>query len=293
VIRQGVVVKKLLGGIAIAALAAGSAIAADMSPPPPPPPVVKAPPPVYVFSWTGFYVGVNAGWARGNFDHATTPNAAIIDPTQLPITAPFVANQYSLTFHPSGFTGGIQAGYNYQVSNFVAGWEVDVEYFGLRNSLAFGPVIPPGVGSVVSGSMSVKTDYLATFRGRLGGAFDRGLFYVTGGGAVSTVKLDIATTGNFGGLAGFLNASESRTRLGWVAGAGIEYAFLPNWTIRAEYLHVDLGTFDTNIPFTGPFAVAPPACVGCALNTHSYIRADIVRAALNYKFDWGPVVARY
>jgi len=111
---------------------------------------------------------------------------------------------------------------------------------------------------------------------------------------VSTVHFD--TTNTIVNIAlgnGFLNASESRTRLGWVAGAGFEYAFLNNWTIRAEYLHIDLGTFDTTIPFTGPLAVAAPACVGCALNTHSYIRADIVRAALNYKFDWGPVVAKY
>jgi outer membrane immunogenic protein len=272
----------------------GSAMAADMSPPPAPAPVVKAPPPVYVFSWTGFYVGANAGWARGNFDETTTPNAAILDPAQIPVTASFIASQLSLTLHPSGFTGGIQAGFNYQAGAFVAGWEADVEYLGLRSSTAYGPVVPPGAGVLVNGTMNVKTDFLATLRGRLGVAFDRGLFYVTGGGAVSTVHFDTANTiVNIAVGNGFLNASESRTRLGWVAGAGFEYAFLPNWTIRAEYLHIDLGTFDTTIPFTGPLAVAPPACVGCALNTHSYIRADIVRAALNYKFDWGPVVARY
>src|SRR5262245_16727848 len=128
--------KKLLGGIAVAALMTGSAIAADMAPRPAPAPVVKAPPPVYVFSWTGFYVGANAGYAKGNFDETTTANAAITAVGQLPNTWPFIANQLSTAFHPSGFTGGIQAGYNYQVNAFVAGWEVDVEYLGLRNSLA-------------------------------------------------------------------------------------------------------------------------------------------------------------
>jgi outer membrane immunogenic protein len=87
-------------------------------------------------------------------------------------------------------------------------------------------------------------------------------------------------------------AAASKTNAGWVVGAGIEFAAWSNWRLRGEYLHVDLGSIDTTAPFTGPLAVAAPPCIGCATSTHTALRADIARAALNYRFG-DTVYAKY
>jgi outer membrane immunogenic protein len=110
--------------------------------------------------------------------------------------------------------------------------------------------------------------YLATGRARLGYAFDRFLPYLTGGVAYGDIKADIAPTGQ----------SASKAKLGYTFGAGIEYAFLGNWTAKAEYLYVDLGSFDTGI------AAVPPISVD--------FKESIVRAGINYKFS-GPTFAQW
>ena len=116
--------------------------------------------------------------------------------------------------------------------------------------------------------MTCETEnrWLATFRGRVGYAFDRWLPYVTAGGAYGNVK---ATVSVRSGLA----ASSSSDQFGWTVGVGLEYAFLGNWTAKIEYLYVDLGSFDT-----GSRAV---------VNNVSF-KENIVRAGLNYKFS-GPI----
>ena len=84
-----------------------------------------------------------------------------------------------------------------------------------------------------------RNNWLATFRGRIGYAFDRWLPYITGGGAYGNVKATVSVPA-FG-----LAASSSNNQLGWTVGAGLEYAFLSNWSAKIEYLYVDLGSFDT------------------------------------------------
>jgi len=113
--------------------------------------------------------------------------------------------------------------------------------------------------------------WLATFRGRVGYAFDRWLPYITAGGAYGNVK----ATASLPALAA--SASTSKDKLGWTAGVGLEYAFLGNWSAKLEYLYVDLGSFDT-----GPAPI---------VNNVSF-KENIVRAGLNYKFS-GPVFSRF
>ena len=113
-----------------------------------------------------------------------------------------------------------------------------------------------------------KNSWLATFRGRVGYAFDRWLPYITGGGAYGNVKAtatDIPT--------GSVLGTASKNQLGWTVGAGLEYAFLGNWTAKIEYLYVDLGSFDAGL--------AP-------LAANVSFKENIVRAGLNYKFS-GPI----
>jgi len=140
-------------------------------------------------------------------------------------------------------------------------------------------------------------------RPRLGFTAGNALFYATGGLAVTNEKVN-QTTGVLNG--GTFTSSISETRLGWTIGGGIEYMLTPNWTIRAEYLHLDFGTASGpgvnnvptgvlgNLPCTAGQAVitGPVIYTGCSIS--SRLTAEIVRAGITYKFGAaGPVVARY
>jgi outer membrane immunogenic protein len=134
---------------------------------------------------------------------------------------------------------------------------------------------------------SVSSDWLITLRPRVGITAHNWLFYVTGGLAVANVKDRFTFTETFAG--GSESASISRTKAGWTVGAGTEYALAMGWSVKAEYLYVDLGretTSSTN--FATPMATFPTSVF-----THSVdLRSNIVRLGLNYKLG-GPVLARY
>jgi outer membrane immunogenic protein len=116
---------------------------------------------------------------------------------------------------PDGGFGGGQIGVNWQFApNWVWGVEADISGADMKDSVA---------------GVSVKTDVFGTVRGRLGYTVDRTMFYGTGGFAWADTK------------ASFAGASGSENNYGWVLGAGIEYAFAPNWTAKVEYLHADYG----------------------------------------------------
>ncbi|MCX7310489.1 MAG: porin family protein [Alphaproteobacteria bacterium] len=226
-------------GTALAAigLLAGtfSAQAADI-----PRPVYKSgiSPVIAYYNWTGFYLGINGGYGWGTSDWSL----------------PAVSNK------PKGGMFGGTLGYNYQVGSIVWGLEGDIDWQNVRSSVACAPGI----------TCETRSDWLGTFRGRIGYAFDRWMPYITGGGAYGNVKATPST-------AGLGVAAASDTRLGWTFGGGLEYAFLSNWSTKIEYLYVDLGSFNT-----GPAPV---------VNNVSF-KENIVRAGLNYKFS-GPIFSRY
>ncbi|HLL29290.1 MAG TPA: outer membrane protein [Xanthobacteraceae bacterium] len=143
-----------------------------------------------------------------------------------------------------GLVGGT-LGYNYQIGQTVLGLEGDFDWQDVKSN-----------GVCVAGVCQTKSNWLSTVRGRLGYAFDRFMPYVTGGAAFSEVKANIPGVG-----------SASDTRTGWTVGGGAEYAFAPNWTVKAEYLYVDLGTLN---------------CPACGANVK--VKENVVRAGLNYKF---------
>ena len=132
---------------------------------------------------------------------------------------------------PKGFLVGGTLGYNYQTGSFVWGLEGDIAWSDVKGSVACGLGL----------TCETANRWLGTARGRLGYAFDRLLPYITGGGAFGNVRASI----NPGPI-----VSATNTRIGWTVGAGLEYAFLGNWTAKIEYLYVDLGSFDTG--FTAP-----------------------------------------
>ena len=197
-----------LGAVLVAG-GIGAAAAADVPPLPPPLPM----PVVQVFSWTGFYIGPNAGWGWTN-GSGTFTTALGADP---------------FTVSSNGFLGGAQLGYNWQTGPFVFGAEADFQGTTASGSLN------AGAGPTISAT--AKTPWFGTVRGRVGFSFNNVLFFGTGGLAFGELR---ATT--FG-------VTESHTNAGWTLGAGAEMAFAPNWSAKVEYLYVDLA--NSNFVITG------------------------------------------
>jgi outer membrane immunogenic protein len=281
--------KKLLSiATALVALAAiDTAGAADL----PAAPTYKAPvvAPVSYYNWSGFYLGLNAGYGWGDDAVALSGDPASLFLSGV-TTGVFPA---TIATNPRGFVGGGQIGWNYQAGSFVFGLEADADATDIKSS---GVVVGTlGVPRTLTGSQ--RLDWLATFRGRLGVTpTDRMLLYVTGGGAAGRANASVSlTTNDAAGAPGSgcvigtcESAALSNTLWGWSAGGGAEYAVGGNWSIRAEYLHYDLGS----INLTAADSRFPPGVN--VTNASAHFRGEIVRAGVNYKFDWGgPVVARY
>jgi outer membrane immunogenic protein len=242
----------LLSATALAAVA-GSALAADLPYRQPPPAYV--PPPL--FSWTGFYLGGQIGYAWGR-DSLSVTN---------PVLGTFITSSYG----PDGVIGGAHVGYNLQLNTLVAGVEGDVEGTDYSTSAAIGGV-----------TFGTKIPVQGSVRLRLGLALDRALLYVTGGAAFAGFDNTYQTIFGFDTI--------SKTRTGWTVGGGIEYAVTDNWTIRAEYRYADYGKFSDYPVNSFPFPLLPGTFVQNAETQHS------VRAGFSYKFGGlsaAPVVATY
>jgi outer membrane immunogenic protein len=230
-------------------------------------PIVAVP----VFTWTGFYVGVHAGYSFGEADIRTSGNAAN---TIANVGA--LARPPSLSFDQDGFMGGAQIGYNMQFGMFVAGIEADISYTDLSTTQSY--FSPTTFGAALAGTRSTFSqdlEYLGTVRARLGVAFGRALVYATGGLAYGDVsyRADFFTSG--GALQ--FNGSKSGVEVGYTLGAGVEYAFTNNLTLKAEYLYYDLGSQN----------VVVNAIPGVGLNSYTSrfeTEGHIGRVGLNYKF---------
>jgi outer membrane immunogenic protein len=272
---------KKIATILLGVLAAPSAWAADMSVKAAP---VKAPP-VASFSWNGCYLGGNAGWIGGSDVLDTYPSGTLSGLNPSP-------NAHSYKPGGSGATAGAQVGCNWQQAGqpFVFGVEADINWSGLDESAtATYPAIvqPPATWTPHTETVGKRLDWFSTYRLRAGYQFDRSLLYATAGVAVGRARSTLNYNAFTIGTDFLLNGSSTATRFGWTAGAGIEYALIGNWSLKAEYLYVDLGSFS----FDAPLVVAPD---GRNWGLNSKLRENIVRAGFNYRFDSaGPVVARY
>jgi outer membrane immunogenic protein len=274
----------LIAGAALTALIGTEALAADMP--------LKAPPkPIVTCNWCGFYVGANGGYAWSHDSMTTTstptPDAVLgVVPGVSEGIAALSAGGVPIG-HSNGFIGGVQAGYNWQTGNFLAGVEADIQ--GLSHTGGSGTITQTAVvvGSPVTSTQTgtASVSYLGTLRGRLGIVANQNwLLYVTGGLAYGGVKANDSivqtSTNGFSG-AGF--GSLSTTRAGWALGAGTEWMFAPKWSVKAEYLHYDLGTASfgsapVGTP-TSAFFVGTPYQTNV---TSVRFQGDMVRLGLNY-----------
>jgi outer membrane immunogenic protein len=238
-------------------------------------PVFQAVP---VFTWTGFYVGVNAGWAWGNNNDS---NGVFVPAGTFP-DAPLASGTLFVPGNDNGnegFTGGGQIGYNYQIGSFVIGVEADIQGIATDNNNDFflRPAFIPG-DVVVAPTGGVRgLDWFGTVRARAGVAFDRWMVFATGGFAYGGG----GDNNNFcGGV--FFDCNNDDTRTGWTVGGGVEYAFTNNFTARLEGLYVNL---DSGNRFNGVVFdnAARTLVVGGGDNGDNEF--GVVRAAVNYKFS--------
>jgi outer membrane immunogenic protein len=239
--------KFLLAGAGVIALLGGSSNAADLPP-------VYAPPPslLAVFTWTGCYIGGNAGGIWADSDWGDT------------ILGDFGSNT------PSGALGGVQAGCNYQApSGFVVGIQGDYDWTNINNSVV--NIIPSAVAVGLTDQTQIKS--LASVTGRVGQAWDRLLAYVKAGGASLRGDYGFQTFGTL------VAPTVSMTQIGYTVGVGGEYAFL-NWlTGFIEYDYYNFGNNNaTTLVCTA--AVCGIATTGVSVRTN----INVVKAGLNLKF---------
>jgi outer membrane immunogenic protein len=207
-----------------------------------------------------------------------------------------IASTASFGTGSSALIGGFEAGYNWQFApTWVLGIEADIS--GLANSGAkFGATqVAPRPGFPADTytstlSVSQKLDWLGTVRGRLGFlAAPTWLIYGTGGlaygNATSSTAISGAETPNTGTTNISGAGSVSSVRFGWTAGVGAEYMFIPNWTVKAEWLHYDLGSASySNGPLTGLLTGTNTVSFTDASTSTAKFSGEIVRFGVNYKF---------
>jgi outer membrane immunogenic protein len=277
------------------ALGTAAANAADMP--------LKAPPLAPVFSWTGWYVGGNVGWMRGNADY--DPVCPAFNPNTCPVLFPFFAFNgvgNILTFVPAAFAslpggsasgnsfmGGGQIGYNVQSGRVVFGAEADLDATHIRASLTQNAVslatgFPPGFFGNVAANSVFENDWIGTVRGRLGLAWDRVMLYGTGGIAFAgtSVNTTFVYTPPANALPAFIQPGPtgnnwSQIIAGWTVGAGVEFFVSDRVSVGAEYRHSDFGRQNVLLGFD--IANAP-------VYTDVKYTTDQVTVRANWHFDW-------
>lgn len=287
--------KSLIVAAGILAASVTAAMAADMRMPVKAPPVAAA-----VYNWTGFYIGVNGGysWGRASNDGSlgATQNVSVFRTAgpNLVSSTDTVLGPFPFTIartDVNGFIGGGQFGYNWQAGMWVFGLETDFQGTSERGSTNFCSAVGCPAGSAFL-TVSDSLRWLGTTRARVGILpMDRVLLYGTGG--VAYGELNVSYTTGINGIGALTPLSATSTRVGWTAGAGVEGALDAHWTLRLEYLYVDLGrftnaagsaTFSTNqlnTPTQG-FNTVTTTTVNGALSTR--FTDNILRAAVNYRF---------
>jgi outer membrane immunogenic protein len=233
---------RFMAGVAVTAIMAGSAFAADM-------PLKAAAAPVSVYDWSGMYLGGVIGGAWGTND--------ISDPG-LGVLGTLVGVPVIQTTSPSAFIGGIEGGSRYQFQRLVVGWEADITWGDLNatSTSGFGaPLLPSGI---LSRSITTDTNWTATAVSTVGIAHGNWLLYGKAGVAWANVNY----TDNWA-IAGIplFSGTGSDNRVGWTVGTGVEWAVWNNWSVKAEYDYMDFGTrtvaINGSVPLLGGIGLSP------------------------------------
>jgi outer membrane immunogenic protein len=253
--------------VAVASLIAASrAWAADL-------PVRTGPPPAYypvatIYDWGGGYIGINGGYAFGQSQWSDPSNPS--------------GNTSSGNFHVNGGLVGVTMGVSGQFGAFVLGVEGDLDWQGVKgtsgSTFCTSLITSTAVGATAAGlNCKTESNWMGTIRARFGYAWDRVLLYGTAGGAGANVQTALS------GL-----PVQNNAEFGWTVGAGFEAAFAENWTVKFEYLFLDLaGNATCNHGYSCGYdvaAVAQPATPAIGSSSTVKFNENIVRVGLNFKF---------
>jgi outer membrane immunogenic protein len=270
---------KRLASLTVAGLSLGlgTAFAAD-----------HAPAPIYVKApikpaptWSGFYLGGNAGWVGSannniNLTGSDTGGAGLGSM----LAAGVIPSTINLG--DNGFLGGGQIGYNWQLGSWVLGLEGDIDWSSAKSSITVPdclvPPPPSGLVTPLWTNASRGLDWLGTIRGRVGYTpIAPLLIYGTGGLAVGEHKLGIGVFDPGANPPASLFNEASKTSAGWTIGAGFEWMFASHWSAKAEYLYVDLGNISSTVNYA--YGTNTSSLTGTLHETD-----NIVRGGINYHF---------
>lgn len=233
---------------------------------------VSAPAPL---NWSGFYIGGHLGatttradssieWGPGDFLNPASPAAQSI-----------VAAGYQTYHSRSGFTGGFQGGYNYQIGPALLGVEADVAWIdgAFAKSISGRPADNPTI--LYTLGYQTQIDSMATVRGRLGYAWDRLLVYGTAGIAVADIKFSWSYRDNTPASG---SGQTRETATAPVFGGGLEYALPSNWSAKIEYLYAKFGSR------TATGSLGQPGFINAITGHSGDLPIYSVRAGFNYHF---------
>jgi outer membrane immunogenic protein len=209
-----------------------------------------------VFTWTGFYLGgsVGYGWASYNHTFVTAGHYNL-------------AAGNTFNYNGGGFVGGLQAGFNYQINQFVLGLEASATFGSLGSGTKISPFFP------ATDTWRSNVSWIGAITPRLGIAFDRAHVYVKGGLAFTSVRDRVQD------LVDFVDVSNGRT--GYNLGVGLEYAFTNNWILGAEYNYYNFGSQNIN---QNSCPLAGGACFAFGTNHNLRTNVSTATVGLKYKF---------
>lgn len=292
--------------------------------------------------WTGYYVGFNLGAIKDGtsttetwvWNQVFSPNAIISAfapfPTIGGLTTPWTTSYHHAS---TGFLGGLQWGYNWQIGGVVLGLEGDWNWSSEKDTYSTGGTLPSVfTGGAATSAVSVgtsnlgwtseeKIDWLTTWRARLGWAHNSYImWYLTGGVAWAKIENNYLLGSNpsvaggvFGGAGGnalvgigVATGNFNTTKVGWVLGGGVEASMWKlfgwgdnNWSMKLEYLYVNLGEVDNTIGTTlapinivGAVGGVPVPAVGTGTTTftsNNRVYEQIIRVGINYRFNYAAV----
>jgi len=230
--------------------------------------------------FNGFYVGANVGAAYGSSDAQTT---TVFSPTgYFATTSPgAIAIAGIQELKPTRFIGGVQAGYNHANGNWLFGVETDLDSVHLNDFSSKTGTYPCCAPTGFTVADSINTDWMFTLRPRVG--YTQGSFLVYGTGGLAVTNLSFLSQFNDTFATAAASVSYTENARGWVYGGGVEYKTSKHWSLKAEFLRADFGSFSKTT--SNLTAFSPPIAFPTNPFTSNFdFKANLIRFGANYHF---------